>query len=107
MHFMKHRLKALGLHLAGSTTLLALVCATLYFGWYRWPGWYLTGMLHILLLMVGVDVALGPLLTLVVASPGKANRVLARDIVMIVILQLTALVYGTTAMWQERPLYSA
>jgi len=107
MHFMKHRLKAFGLHLAGSATLLALVCATLYFGWYRWPGWYLTGMLHILLLMIGVDVALGPLLTLVVASPGKARRVLARDIVMIVIVQLTALVYGTTALWQGRPLYYA
>jgi hypothetical protein len=104
---MKHRLKAFGLHLAGSATVLALVCGTLYLGWYRWPGWYLTGMLHILLLLVGVDVALGPLLTLVVASPGKAHRVLARDIVIIVIVQLTALVYGTMTLWQGRPLYYA
>jgi hypothetical protein len=104
---MKFRLKACGLHLAASATALALVCATLYLGWYRWPGWYLTGLPHILLLMVGVDVALGPFLTLVVASPGKAQRVLARDIVIIVIVQLTAFVYGTTVLWQGRPLYYA
>ena len=104
---MKFRLKACGLHLTASATALALVWAALYLGWYRWPGWYMTGMLHIVLLMVGVDVALGPLLTLVVASPGKAHRVLARDIAVIVTVQLTALVYGATVLWQGRPLYYA
>jgi hypothetical protein len=64
-------------------------------------------MPHIVLLMVGVDVALGPFLTLVAASPGKAQRVLARDIVIIVIVQLTAFVYGTTVLWEGRPLYYA
>jgi hypothetical protein len=104
---MKFRLKAFGLHLASSATALALVCATLYLGWYRWPGWYLTGMLHVLVLMVCVDVAVGPLLTLVVANPGKARRVLARDIAVIVTVQLLALVYGATVLWEGRPLYYA
>ena len=45
---MKFRLKAFGLHLAASTCALTLILGGLYLGWYRWPGWYLTGVLHVL-----------------------------------------------------------
>jgi len=93
------------LHLTGSATVLVLVLGTLYLGWYRWPGWYLTGVLHVLPIMVGVDVVLGPLLTLVIASPKKSSRELARDIACIVAVQLVALGYGTTVLWNGRPLY--
>jgi hypothetical protein len=103
--FMKSRLKAFGLHFTGSATVLLLVLGTLYLGWYRWPGWYLTGVLHVLPVMVGVDVVLGPLLTFVIASPKKLPRVLARDIACIVAVQLVALGYGGMALWNGRPLY--
>ena len=99
------RLKAFGLHLASSASVLALVLATLYLGWYRWPGWYLTGVLHVVAIMLGVDVALGPLLTLLIANPLKPRRELTRDIAVIVSVQLVALVYGATALWHGRPLY--
>jgi hypothetical protein len=102
---MKSRLKAFGLHFSGSASVLLLVLGTLYLGWYRWPGWYLTGVLNVLPIMVGVDVVLGPLLTLVIASPGKPARVLARDIACIVVVQLIALCYGATTLWHGRPLY--
>lgn len=102
---MKRRLKAFGLHLCGSAGVLLLVLGTLYLGWYRWPGWYLTGAPHVLLLTVTVDIVLGPLLTFAVASPGKPGRVLARDIVCIVALQVVALSYGTLTLWDGRPLY--
>ena len=39
---MKLRFKAFGLHLLGSTVALSSILGALYFGWYRWPGWYLT-----------------------------------------------------------------
>ena len=102
---MKSRLKAFGLHFSGSVCVLLLVVGTLYLGWYRWPGWYLTGVLKVLPIIVGVDVVLGPLLTLVIASPGKPARALARDIACIVVVQLIALSYGATALWHGRPLY--
>ena len=102
---MKSRFKTFGLHFIGSATVLLLVLGTLYLGWYRWPGWYLTGVLHVLPVMVGVDVVLGPLLTLVIASPKKPPRVLARDIACIVAVQLVALGYGATTLWNGRPLY--
>jgi hypothetical protein len=104
---MKFRLKAFGLHLLGSATALTLILGGLYLGWYHWPGWYLSEAVHVILLMVGVDVVLGPLLTLIVANSRKSLRVLGRDIGIIVTVQLVALIYGTTTLWSGRPLYYA
>jgi hypothetical protein len=102
---MKFRLKAFGLHLLGSACALALVLGGLYFGWYRWPGWYLTGVMHVTAILAGVDVALGPLCTLLVANSQKPRRELKRDIAIIVAVQLAALIYGTSALWHGRPLF--
>jgi len=104
---MKYRLKALGWHVLASTCLLLLIVGALYLGWYRWPGWYLADMLSVLPITVGVDVAIGPLLTFVIASPSKPLRALSRDIAVIALFQLVALVYGCTTLWQGRPLYYA
>lgn len=103
----RFRLKAFGFHILGSACLLTLTVGGLYAGWYRWPGWYLTGMRHIGVLVAVVDVVLGPLLTLVIASPLKTGRELARDIGIIVVVQLCALVYGSVTLWRGRPLYYA
>lgn len=102
---MRFRLKAFGLHLSGSVTLLTLILGALYLGWYRWPGWYLTGALHVVVILGVVDLALGPLLTLIAANPRKPRRALARDIGVIVIVQLAALLYGAATLWLGRPLY--
>ena len=102
---MQLRLTAFGLHLLGSATALTLVLGTLYFGWYRWPGWYLSSVLHVVGILVLVDVVLGPTLTLIVANPRKPRRSLARDIAMIVTVQLAALGYGTATLWSGRPLF--
>jgi hypothetical protein len=104
---MKFRLKALGLHLLASSTALSLILGSLYIGWYRWPGWYLADVAHVVIVMVGVDVVLGPTLTFIVARSTKPRRELARDIAMIVTVQLVALIYGTVSLWNGRPLYFA
>ena len=102
---MQLRFKAFDLHLLGSASALTLVLGTLYLGWYRWPGWYLSEVLHVVGIVVLVDLVLGPALTLIVASPGKARPVLTRDIGIIVTVQLAALVYGAVTLWAGRPLY--
>jgi hypothetical protein len=102
---MKFRLTAFGLHVLGSVVLLSLALGCLYLGWYRWPGWYLAGALSISLMLMGVDVVLGPLLTFLVASPRKPRRELARDIGIIVAIQLVAAGYGLWTLWNGRPLY--
>lgn len=102
---MTRRPKAFALHLLGSALALSLVFGSLYLGWYRWPGWYLAGVLHVALMVLGVDLALGPLVTLVIANQSKPVRELTRDISIIVGVQLVALVYGTITLWQGRPIY--
>src|SRR6185437_11329266 len=104
---MRFRLTAFALHVTGSATALTLVLGVLWIGWYRWPGWYLSGVLYVVGVVVLVDLALGPTLTLIIANPRKPRRALARDIAMIVAIQLVALSYGAVTLWSGRPLYYA
>jgi hypothetical protein len=104
---MKFRLKAFSLHLLGSATALTLILGTLYIGWYRWPGWYLADATQVVTVLIVVDLVIGPLMTFVIASNSKANHVLARDIGIIVAVQVCALIYGATSLWNGRPLYYA
>ena len=104
---MKFRLKAFGTHLLCSAVALTLVLGALYLGWYHWPGWHLTEAVHVVVVMVGVDVVVGPLITLIIANARKPRRELARDIAIIVAVQLVALGYGATTLWNGRPLYYA
>jgi hypothetical protein len=100
-----NRFKAFGLHVLGSASVLALVLGGLYLGWYRWPGWYLTNVVYVAVILVSVDLTLGPLVTLIIANPGKPRPKLARDVAVIVAVQLAALTYGAVTLWNGRPLY--
>jgi hypothetical protein len=102
---MRFRAKAFGLHLTGSACALTLVLGGLYVGWYHWPGWYLSSVLHVVGIVVMVDLVIGPTLTLIIANPRKPRRELARDVGMIVAVQLAALIYGAATLWSGRPLY--
>lgn len=87
--------------------MLVVTLGALYLGWYRWPGWYLAHVLPVVAVMVGVDVVLGPTLTMIIANPRKSRRELTRDIGIIVTVQIVAFVYGATMLWNGRPLYYA
>jgi hypothetical protein len=104
---MKFRLKAFGLHLAASASALSLILGLLYLGWYHWPGWRLTDVTPVVTVLIGVDLVLGPLMTLIIANGKKSRRELTRDVGIIVAVQLCALIYGSTALWNGRPLYYA
>jgi len=104
---MRFRLRLFSLHLLSSATVLTLVLGSLYLGWYRWPGWYLTDVTRVIVVMVCVDVVLGPTLTFIIANQKKSRRELTRDIGIIVAIQLCALTYGSVQLWNGRPLYYA
>jgi hypothetical protein len=103
----RFRLRAFGLHLLASFIALTLIFGSLYLGWYRWPGWYLADVSEVVLVMAGVDLVIGPLMTFVIANSNKPRRALARDISMIAAVQLIALAYGGVSLWNGRPLYYA
>jgi len=76
----------------------------LLFGvWYPPPYFHAGGADELVLLLVGVDLAIGPLLTLIVFRPGK--RGLRFDLVAIGVLQTAALVYGMSVILRSRPVF--
>lgn len=102
---MNFRLRAFGLHLFASFTVLTLILVSLYAGWYYWPGWYLLGAETVVALLIMVDLGLGPLATLVVSNPAKPRQEWRRDVAFVVLVQLVALGYGIHALWIGRPLF--
>ena len=100
---MKFRLKCFGYHL-GLSLLIALASLYLvYFLWYPSPLDKALGVTSIFLLLLGVDVVIGPLLTLMVAKQGK--KTLKMDLLIIGLVQLWALGYGTYTVAQGRPVW--
>jgi len=91
------------LHLAGSVGAVGLVTVVLVWLWFPAPYAKLSGGLELLTLLLAVDIAVGPVLTAVAASPGKPWRVLARDLVVILAMQLGAFGYGLYTMAVARP----
>ena len=97
------RLRFAGIHL-GISALVATCAAVLVFQfWYPSPFAAIAGGTQLFILLVAVDAAMGPLLTAVVASPGKPRRELLRDLSVIVVLQLAAFGYGVYTMALARP----
>lgn len=101
----KGRLKASGIHLAISLV-LAILAALLVFGvWYPYPYREISGGRELFLLVVTVDVIMGPLMTLAVFNTKKPRKELTRDITIIGILQLAALAYGLWTVAVARPVH--
>lgn len=103
--FWGDRLKASGLHL-GLSLCVAALAALLVFGiWYPYPYREISGGRELFLLVVAVDVILGPLVTLAVFNRVKPMAVLRRDLVVIGLLQLAALGYGLWTVAVARPVH--
>lgn len=97
------RWQAAGIHLALSVLVAAAVLAALLLVWYPQPYFRLAGGAGLMMILIGVDVVLGPLMTLVVFNPAKKS--LRFDLAVIAALQLAALAYGISVIAQARPVY--
>ncbi len=86
--------------------ILALLCFILvFFLLYPAPLAQATGVENLFILMLAIDVVLGPALTFIVYKKNK--KTLKMDLLIIVIIQLSALIYGIYAMYQGRPVWIA
>src|SRR4051794_12122697 len=97
------RWKAAAIHSSISAAVALLVGALLFGLWYPPPYFHAAGADELILVLVGVDLAVGPLLTLIVFRPGK--RGLKFDLVTIGVIQSAALVYGMSIILQSRPIF--
>lgn len=100
---MTARIRAFLIHFLISV-LVALAAMALVFGlWYPAPLHTALGVTGVFVLLLAVDVVLGPCLTLVVFKPGK--KTLVMDLAVIAALQVAALVYGLHTVAEGRPVW--
>lgn len=97
------KLRAFAIHLTSSAGIVLALLGLMLWVWYPVPYFEINGGWQVLRILAGVDVVLGPLLTLIVFKPGKPS--LKFDMSCIVLMQLAALIYGGTIIYQQRPAF--
>lgn len=99
------RLRAAAIHLALSAA-VALLAALLVFAlWYPYPYREISGGRELFLLVVSVDIVLGPLITFAVFNLAKPRGELRRDLAVVALLQLAGLAYGLWSVNLARPVH--
>lgn len=97
------RYQAFMAHLSCSAVVASLCAAVVFLGWYQWPLVAAAGAGNIFLLLLAVDVVLGPVLTMVVFD--RRKKELQRDLAIVVLIQVAALAYGMHSMFVARPVF--
>lgn len=102
---MSKRLKFFLGHLSISFFIALLVVSLVFFIWYPSPLANAVGVTHIFLMLIAIDVVVGPILGFIVYKEGKKS--LKFDIAVIIALQVSALCYGVYSIEQGRPAWLA
>ena len=97
------RFRAFAIHLTASAGIVLALLGLMLWVWYPAPYFEINGGWQVWRILAGVDVVLGPLLTLIVFKPGKPS--LKFDMSCIIFIQLAALIYGGTIIYQQRPAF--
>ena len=103
----RDKLLAFGVHFVVTALLAAVAAALIFLIWFPAPFNEMIGGAKLFELVVGCDLALGPLMSLVVFNRSKSRRELITDYCLIGIVQLAALTYGVWVMAASRPVYIA
>jgi len=104
MHLNLSRFQAFAIHLLISSAILGSFLAFVFSVWYPHPFFILEGLVQIVWVLVGVDIVLGPALTLVVFKTGKPG--LKRDLSIIAAIQIFGFIYGAHTFYVERPAFA-
>jgi len=99
------RWKASFVHLSLSATFAISILALMLLLWFAPPFFSAVGGYHVLLILLGVDITIGPLITLIIFNPKKSRKALTFDYSVIALLQIAALIYGMSVMFQTRPVF--
>jgi len=104
MHTGFTRFQAFAIHLLLSAAILGSFLTFVFLVWYPQPFFIVEGLVEIVWVLVGVDVVLGPALTLVVFKTGKPG--LKRDLSIIAAIQIVGFVFGAHTFYTERPSFA-
>ncbi|MDH5600707.1 MAG: hypothetical protein OEY78_05310 [Gammaproteobacteria bacterium] len=95
------RFKAFAIHFAISLIIFLILLYFILVQWYPQPLFSTDGGWRVIRIIVGVDLVLGPFLTLIVFKSGKPG--LKFDLTMIALVQALALSWGVWNSYNERP----
>ncbi|MCW5223265.1 pilus assembly protein [Verminephrobacter aporrectodeae subsp. tuberculatae] len=101
----KERLRASGIHFGISLGMAALAALLVFGLWYPYPYREISGGRALFLLVVAVDIVIGPLITLTIFNRAKPRRELLMDFTVIGALQCAALGYGLWTVFVARPVH--
>ena len=103
----REKFRAFAIHFLVTAVLGACAAALIFFVWFPSPFATMVGGTELFLLVVGCDMALGPLISLVIYNSRKSRRELITDYAIIGAVQLAALIYGVYIVAGTRPVYVA
>ena len=95
------RINAFLIHLTISFIIFLVLAYLIVYHWYPLPYFHTDGGWRGIRIIAGVDLVLGPLLTLIVYKPGKPG--LKFDLTLIGLAQAAALTWGVWVTYTERP----
>jgi hypothetical protein len=98
-----NRWQASGAHLLISAAIAAAPITLMLAVWYPPPLFRAAGGNSLALILIGVHLVIGPLLTLIIFKPGKWG--LKFDLAAIAVLQLAAFLYGAHIIYLARPAF--
>ncbi len=103
----REKFLATAIHFLATLSVAAIAAALIFLVWFPDPLQTMIGGTELFMLVVGCDLALGPLLSLVVYNSRKSRRKLIFDYTVVGVLQIAAMVYGVTIVAGTRPVYVA
>jgi len=97
------KLKASALHLLLSFVIISLAISLIIIFWFPDSLIQVSNFKEITLLIISIDLVVGPLLTFVVYKPKKKS--LKFDLSTIAVIQISALAYGLFTLYQAHPVF--
>jgi hypothetical protein len=101
----RSRYIAFGMHFLLSLLIAVAIAVLVFSVWYPYPYREISSGRDLFLLVIGVDVLVGPLITLTVFSHTKSRKELISDLLIVGLIQLAALTYGLWTVYVARPVH--
>jgi hypothetical protein len=101
----REKFVAFAIHFAVTLAVALLAAGLIFFVWFPDPFQEMVGGSRLFMLVVGCDLALGPLISLVIYNSRKSRRELYLDYSIVALVQLAALAYGMAIAFNARPVF--
>jgi len=103
----RERLIAAAIHFLLTLCVAGLAAALIFLVWFPGALAEMAGGTKLFRMVVGIDLALGPLISLVIYNSAKPKRELIADYSIVALVQLAALIYGVWVVAASRPVFVA